>query len=94
MNYQTWLAGMPKEFADDALWKMEVYRLAMFAGDIAWADATKLTQDRRTLSLSDQLFRSVGSVSANRAIEDFLTGIPMPLSEPDATRNTENVSHA
>jgi len=65
MNYQTWLATMPKEFTEDALWKMEVYRLASFAGDIAWPDVTRLMQDRRTLSLSDQLYRAVGSVSAN-----------------------------
>jgi four helix bundle protein len=65
MNYQTWLATIPKEFTDDALWKIEVYRLALFAGDIAWPDVTKLMRDRRTLSLSDQLYRAVGSVSAN-----------------------------
>ena len=65
MNYQSWLATIPKEITDDALWKMEVYRLALFAGDIAWPDVTKLMQDRRTLSLSDQVYRAVGSVSAN-----------------------------
>ena len=65
MNYHKWLATIPKEFTEDALWKMEVYRLALFAGDIAWLDVTKLMQDRRTLSLSDQLYRAVGSISAN-----------------------------
>ncbi len=65
MNYQSWLTTVPKEFTEDALWKMDVYRLAMFAGDVAWPDVTKLMQDRRTLSLSDQLYRAVGSVSAN-----------------------------
>ena len=65
MNYESWLRTVPREMTDDALWKMEVYRLAMFAGDIAWADVTKLMKDRRTLSLSDQLFRAVGSVGAN-----------------------------
>lgn len=65
MNYQEWLNTIPKEFTEDALWRMEVYRLALFAGDIAWLDVTKLMQDRRTLSLSDQLYRAVGSVSGN-----------------------------
>lgn len=65
MNYQSSLATIPKEFTDDALWKMEVYRLALFVGDIAWPDVTRLMQDRRMLSLSDQLYRAVGSVSAN-----------------------------
>ena len=65
MNYPEWLKTIPKEFTEDALWKMEVYRLALFAGDIAWLDVTKLMQDRRTLSLADQLYRAVGSVSGN-----------------------------
>ncbi len=67
MNYHEWLRTIPKEFTEDALWRMEVYRLALFAGDIAWLDVTKLMQDRRTLSLADQLFRAVGSVSGNCA---------------------------
>jgi four helix bundle protein len=46
---------------------MEVYRLALFAGDLAWYDATKLMQDRRMLKLSDQLYSAVGSISANIA---------------------------
>ena len=65
MNYQDWLATISKEFTGDALRKMEVYRLALFAGNIAWPDVTKLMQGRRTLSLSDQLYRAVGSVNAN-----------------------------
>jgi four helix bundle protein len=44
---------------------MEVYRLSLFAGDLAWEDATKLMRDRRTRRLSDQLYRAVGSVSSN-----------------------------
>ena len=45
----------------------EVYRLASFAVNLGWHDITKLTQDRRTVSLSDQLYRSLGSISANIA---------------------------
>lgn len=33
--------------------------------DIGWQDVTKLMQDRRTVELSDQLYRAFGSVSAN-----------------------------
>jgi len=67
MNYQEWLKIVPKEITEDALWRMEVYRLALFAGDLGWPDATKLMQDRRTLKLSDQLYSAVGSISANIA---------------------------
>jgi four helix bundle protein len=65
MNYQDWLASVPTEITGDALWRMEVYRLALFAGDLAWHDATRLMQDKRTLGLSDQLYEAVGSVGAN-----------------------------
>ena len=67
MNYQEWLASVPAAITDDLLWKMKVYRLALFAADLGWHDVTKLTRDKRTLSLSNQLYRALGSVSANIA---------------------------
>ncbi|MEA2007995.1 MAG: four helix bundle protein [Chloroflexota bacterium] len=36
-------------------------------GDIGWYDVTKLMRDKRTFKLSDQLYRSLGSISANLA---------------------------
>jgi four helix bundle protein len=36
-------------------------------GDLAWSDVTKLAADPRTLALSDQLYRAVGSIGANIA---------------------------
>lgn len=67
MNYNEWEQSIPAEITGDRLWKMEVYRLALFASDLAWDDVTKLAQDRRTRGLADQLCRAVGSVSANIA---------------------------
>jgi four helix bundle protein len=49
------------------LWKVQVYRLAVFAGDMGWHDVTRLVQDKRTIALSDQLYRAVGSIGANIA---------------------------
>jgi four helix bundle protein len=46
---------------------MEAYRLALFAADVGWRDATKLMRDKRTVAVSDQLYRALGSVSANLA---------------------------
>jgi four helix bundle protein len=46
---------------------MGVYRLAVFLGDLAWRDVCKLAADRRTVALSDQLYRAVGSIAANVA---------------------------
>jgi four helix bundle protein len=67
MNYEEWLASVPQEISGDSLWKMEAYRLALFTSDIGWYDVTKLMRDRRTLALSDQLYRALGSISANLA---------------------------
>ncbi|MDH7486438.1 MAG: four helix bundle protein [Anaerolineae bacterium] len=67
MNYAEWAESVPQEIKNDALWTVEAYRLALFAADIGWRDVTKLMRDRRTLGLSDQLYRALGSISANVA---------------------------
>ncbi len=67
MNYTDWLKGVPKEITDDSLWRMSVYRLALFLGDIAWVDAGALIKARRTIGLASQLYEAVGSISANVA---------------------------
>ena len=36
MNYETWLADVPSAITDDTLWRTEVYRMALFIGDVAW----------------------------------------------------------
>ena len=67
MTYNEWLASVPPELTNDPLWRMEIYRLAVFASDLAWHNVSKLAEDKRTVSLSDQLYRAIGSVSANIA---------------------------
>lgn len=67
MKFEEWIATVPSELTGDALWRMQVYRLAVFAGDLAWLDVTILFQDKRTLDLAGQLYRAIGSVSANIA---------------------------
>jgi four helix bundle protein len=67
LNYEEWLETVPDSITNDLLWKMKVYRLALFAADVGWHDVTKLVQDRRTLALSNQLCRALGSISANIA---------------------------
>ncbi len=53
------------EITGDSLWKMGAYRLALFLAALGWHDATKLMQDKRTIGLSDQLYRALGSIAAN-----------------------------
>ncbi|MBC7233931.1 MAG: four helix bundle protein [Chloroflexi bacterium] len=67
MDYEEWKGLVPGEITGDALWNVEAYRLALFMAYLGWRDVTKLMQDRRTLSLSDQLYRAIGSISANLA---------------------------
>lgn len=67
MNFNEWVIGLPKEIKDDSLWKMEAYRLALFATEVGWYDVTELMKDKRTIGIADQLYRSLGSVSANLA---------------------------
>jgi four helix bundle protein len=67
MNYDEWLKSVPVEITGDSLWTVEAYRLALFAADLGWHDVSKLMKDERTLGLSDQLYRALGSIGANVA---------------------------
>ncbi len=67
VNFNDWLTTVPETITGDSWWKMEAYRLGLFAADVCWYDVTKLILDKRTLDLSDQLYRAVGSISANIA---------------------------
>jgi hypothetical protein len=67
MTYEEWEKGVPEEIKQDSLWKMKAYRLALFLGDLVWRDAARLAENRHLVSLADQLYRAVGSISANLA---------------------------
>jgi four helix bundle protein len=67
MTFEEWLESVPEELTGDSLWRMEAFRLAVFAGDLAWHDVSRLIKDGRTRSLADQLYRSIGSIAANMA---------------------------
>ena len=67
MNYEEWEQAVPGEIKADSLWKMKAYRLALYLSELAWHDVTQLAKDARTMKLADQLFRSIGSISANIA---------------------------
>lgn len=65
MNFQSWVQEMPTTITNDPIWKSVVYQQGLFLGELAWHDVCKLAQDKRTVALSDQLYRAAGSVSAN-----------------------------
>jgi four helix bundle protein len=72
---EVWEQGVSPAIRADVLWKVTAYRLALYAGDLAWHDTTRLVQDRRMLRLSSQLYGAVGSIGANVA-EGFSRGSP------------------
>jgi four helix bundle protein len=65
MNYEEWEKTLPQAITGDSLWKVTAYRLALFIADLGWLDVTCLMKDRRTIGVSDQLYRALGSVGAN-----------------------------
>ena len=65
--FDEWVATVPDSIRRDALWRMRVYRLALYAGDLGWHDVTRLHRDGRTRKTADQLSRALGSISANIA---------------------------
>jgi four helix bundle protein len=65
MNYAEWLSTVPSEITNDPIWKLEVYRLALFAGEIGWQDILALSKNNLMWGVVDQLHRSLGSISAN-----------------------------
>jgi four helix bundle protein len=65
MNYAEWLGTVPSEITNDPIWKLEVYRLALFADDTGWNDILALSKNNLMWSVADQLHRSLSSISAN-----------------------------
>jgi len=65
MDYQQWSASIPPELKNDNIWKFQVFRLSLFASDLAWSDVSIIYQDRRMAGLANQLYRAIGSISAN-----------------------------
>lgn len=64
MNLKEWEEQVPRDLKEDVVWRMEAYRLGLFLSDACWVDTEKLLKQKR-FSLADQLYRSVGSISAN-----------------------------
>jgi len=65
MKYAEWLVDVPSEITNDPIWKLEVYRLGLFVGDIGLQDALFLMKKPLMLSVADQLHRSIDSISVN-----------------------------
>ncbi len=69
-----WERGVPDSVRRDLLWKLHVYRAALYLLHLALDDA-KVLRKRRRDAIADQLVRAAGSVSANIA-EGYSRGGP------------------
>ena len=64
-EYEAWLATVPPTITEDAIWRMTVYRYALYAMSRAQADLPDLQRCRESRPHIDQLLRAVGGISAN-----------------------------
>ena len=64
MTLKEWERNVPQEIRNDTVWKIAAYRLGLFLSDVCWHDSSKLITTKH-FALADQLYRSVGSISAN-----------------------------
>jgi glycolate oxidase len=65
ITYEKWLETVPSALSQDALWELEVYRLALFAADLAWHDAGGLAEKKSSLHLPHEVLETVGAISAS-----------------------------
>jgi four helix bundle protein len=73
MTFHYWEKDVPAEIRGDSVWKLEAYRLGLFASDLAWEDGLKLLRDARARSTADQLCRAIGNISSN-VVEGYSRG--------------------
>jgi len=67
MTYDEWEATAAESVRSDPAWKVEAYRLGLFAGEAAWSDAAVLVRDPRGALVAGQLMRAAASVAAQIA---------------------------
>ena len=67
MTYDEWESTASEGVRSDPAWKVEAYRLGLFAGEAAWSDAAMLVRDPRGAIVAGQLMRAAASVAAQIA---------------------------
>jgi four helix bundle protein len=65
MTIAEWERGVPECIKQDTLWRVKAYRLASYIRSLAWQDAQCMSRDRRLRDCVSQMYRAVGSISAN-----------------------------
>lgn len=79
MTFEQWQTTVPDAIKNDTVWRVEAYRLALFAADLAMVDGPKLLRDMRTRSHGDQLLRAAAAISS-----DIVEGYSRPTGKDRA----------
>jgi hypothetical protein len=53
MTFNQWMESVPQIIKGEPVWKVQAYRLALFAGDLAWSDVTPADYVAEPLHLLD-----------------------------------------
>ncbi len=84
-NYQEWLKSVPDSLTGDPLWRMKVYRPALFVADLGWYDVTKLLlkiipeERTRMIREAEVPYRvNLSNMALDDDTEDLLSAIPLP----------------
>src|SRR3954465_10569261 len=65
MNYEEWLRNVPTTISRDPVFRRTDYRIASYLADEAWEDCNRLDAHSVTRQIAGQLYRAIGSISAN-----------------------------
>ena len=66
-DFERWAADPRNASMERLVWRLVMYRLAMYALVRAWDDANRLVRNRVTAPIASQLYRAVGSIGGNIA---------------------------
>ena len=84
-SYEEWLKSVPDSLTGDPLWRMKVYRLALFVADLGWHDVTqlllKIIPEERTRMIREaevQYRVNLSNMALDEDTENLLSPIPLP----------------
>lgn len=67
MELEAWEQTISESRRADPLWRRSDYRLATYVADTAWPDVERLSSSPATTEVAAQLYRALGSITANLA---------------------------
>jgi len=56
---EEWERSVPEAISLDTLWRMQVYRLALYAAHVGWQEAALISREPAAANLAEQLLRAV-----------------------------------